>query len=443
MEGEHSLRRSGSLRINAPKARSAVRLLGAAALVALGVLCAALALLAIYVRTTALDDGEARSLARQLIARPDIRAQVAATSVDRLYAYVNVAGLLRRRMPAASKPAAGPLAAALRGTAEQGIDRLLLDSTVQSLWTDAVYRAHRQLVRIVENKRPPFPVSNGKAVLDLRPLVLRAGERLGLGVDLAQRVPPNAGRITIFASSDLKSAQQAIRILNFVANWFWGFAIASWVAALLVGRREPRRVLRWLTAGLVAAGIGLLAVRAAVGHVVVHSLVAADWARPVVSSAWGVVTARLADSAWTTLGVGVVALLGLWLQGSSHARRVRSVFAPLLRSFELGYGTLAVLLGLLVWWGPTIETRELPGILLIAAGAAVGFELLRRTTAREFPEARLDDVWEALRVQFAPPADEVSRLERLARLHQAGELSDEEFAAAKRAVLGPTEGATV
>ena len=404
-------------------------------LVAAGTLCAATAVLALYVRTTALDDNEARTLARELIARPDIRAQVAQTSVDRLYASVNVAALLERRLPPATKPAAGPLAEALRGSATAGIDRLLREPSVQSLWTAAVYQAHRELVRIVENKEPPFPVRNGTAVLDLRPIVLRAGERIGLGADIVRLVPPASARITIFTSQDLQSAQTAIRILNFVANWFWGFAVAFWLVALAIARGARRRVLRQIAGGLILAGVALLAVRAAVGHWVVHSLVGADWARPVVSTAWGVVTTRLGDSAWTTAGVGAVAFLGLWLEGSSHARRVRSALAPLLRPAGLAYGTLVVALALLFWWGPTIETRELPGILAIAAASAVGLELLRRATAREFPAASLDEVWEGFR-RSARTGDEVDRLERLARLHRAGELTDDEYAAAKRAVLG-------
>ena len=50
---------------------------GARALVALGVVLATAGLLAVFVRVTALDDNEARSLAHALIIRPDLRAQVA------------------------------------------------------------------------------------------------------------------------------------------------------------------------------------------------------------------------------------------------------------------------------------------------------------------------------------------------------------------------------
>ena len=416
------------------------RILVARALVALGVVFATAGLLAVFVRLTALDDNEARSLAHALIVRPDLRAEIASTSVDRLYANVDVASQIRKQLPAGERGLAGPLSAALRGVAEQGVVRLLAEPSVQALWTDAVYRAHRELVAIIENKRQVGTVSKGRAVLDLRPIVLRAGERVGIGDNLAKLLPSRAGQITIFRSSDLASAQRATRVLNAVANWFWVLAIAAWAAAIWVARGAPRPVLRAIAVGLVLAGIALLALRSIAGHYVVHSLVPVDWARPAASTTWSVLTARLADSAWTTIGVGVVALVGLWLQDSARALSVRLALAPLLRAPELAFGLLAGLIFLLRWWGPTIETREWRGVALVAVGSAVGLEILRRTTAREFPGASLDEAWASLRKRVTVPSghgDHVDRLERLARLHESGALSDEEFAAAKRNLLGP------
>jgi putative oligomerization/nucleic acid binding protein len=411
----------------------------ARALVALGVVFATAGLLAVFVRLTALDDNEARTLAHALIIRPDLRAEVASTSVDRLYANVDVAGQLRKRLPAGERGLAGPLSAALRGVAEQGVVRLLAQPSVQSLWTDAVYRAHRELVAIIEKKSQAGTVSNGRAILDLRPIVLRAGERVGIGANLARILPTSAGQITVFRSNDLASAQVATRVLNAVADWLWVVAIAAWAVAIWIARAARRSILRAIAVGLVLVGTALLALRSIAGHYVAHSLVPVDWARPLVSITWSVLTARLADSGWTTIGVGVVALVGLWLQGSARAHRVRLALAPVLGAPELAFGLLGGLLFLLHWWGPTIETREWRGVALIAVGSAVGLEILRRTTAREFPGTSLDEAWASLRKRVTVPSghgDDVDRLERLARLHESGALSDEEFTAAKRKLLG-------
>jgi hypothetical protein len=188
----------------------------------------------------------------------------------------------------------------------------------------------------------------------------------------------------------------------------------------------------------VLAGAALLALRSIAGHYVVDSLVPADWARPAASTTWSVLTARLADSGWTTAGVGVAALVGMWLQGSPGARGARALLAPVLGARDLAYGALAGLVFLLYWWGPTVETREWRGVALIAAGSVVGLELLRRTTGREFPGASIEEAWASLRQRSRGTPDlrvDVDRLERLARLHESGALDDEEFAAAKRKLL--------
>ncbi len=241
------------------------------------------------------------------------------TSVDELYANVDVTGQIRRQLPAGERGLAGPLSAALRGVAQQGVERLLAEPAVQRLWADAVYRAHRELVAIVENRRKGVTVSNGRAVLDLRPIVLRAGERIGLGDNLAQLLPANAGQVTILRSHDLATAQRATRVLNAVADWLWVLAVACFAAAVWIARGARRATVRAIAAGLVVAGIGLLVLRSLAGHYVVDSLVPADSARAAAATTWSVLTARLADSAWTTIAVGAVALAGLWLQGSASS----------------------------------------------------------------------------------------------------------------------------
>ncbi len=69
-----------------------------------------------------------------------------------------------------------------------------------------------------------------------------------------------------------------------------------------------------------------------------------------------------------------------------------------------------------------------PRVLRTAIVGGAGFAIGRRSAmrARQAPES--------------PPAptaaDTVARLKELAALHESGQLSDEEFAAAKRRVLG-------
>jgi len=90
-------------------------------------------------------------------------------------------------------------------------------------------------------------------------------------------------------------------------------------------------------------------------------------------------------------------------------------------------------------------------ILLVA-----GVELLRRMTAREFPDAQGGDTLHALRAWYAArrragfgighssstagasaQGTRIDDLERLAGLHDRGILTDEEFRAQKTALLQP------
>ena len=413
------------------------RTLLARTLITAGVVFAFVGILAIYMRTTALDPNEGRAIAGQLVQQPVIRSEVATASIDQLYAKVDVASLLRKQLPKSERGLSAPISAGLRELAVRTVEQMLQQRAIQNLWTSSVYQAHKQVVSILENKNQVVTTSNGTAVLNLRPLIVRASQKIGL--ELPASLPPDTGRITILHSGQLATAQRAARWLNAVADWFWVLAIVAWAAARWIRPRELRRELASIAVGLVTVGVALLVERAIAGHYIVDSLVKSEEARPAAHSAWAILTARLADSAWTTIGVGAVGLFGLWLQGGRRARPFRAALAPILSSLDLAYGLLAALLAALFWWGPTIETRELRGLLLIVVASVAGFELLRRSIVREFPDAQRGEFWRLLRAAFAlaehDQPDVVERLERLARLHEAGALSDEEFLAAKQAVI--------
>ena len=69
-------------------------------------------------------------------------------------------------------------------------------------------------------------------------------------------------------------------------------------------------------------------------------------------------------------------------------------------------------------------------LLRLATGAATAGIAYRAGQRRAEQEAYDDQAAEA------PPSDSIAELERLARLHESGALTDQEFAAAKARVLG-------
>src|SRR5207247_1072125 len=116
---------------------------------------------------------------------------------------------------------------------------------------------------------------------------------------------------------------------------------------------------------------------------------------------------------------------------------------------DITYGFVALIFLILLVWHPAhVFTRPL-AMLIIAAFFVLGTEVLRRETAREFPDAvmpaggireSLRGWWSSLsgsRSQYpAPAADtQLEQLERLASLRDRGVLSQEEFNAQKAALL--------
>jgi hypothetical protein len=189
--------------------------------------------------------------------------------------------------------------------------------------------------------------------------------------------------------------------------------------------------------------------------------------KPAIESAWRIETSLLASVAQATIAYGVVTVLAAWLAGpTSAAIATRRTLAPYLREPAYAYGGLAVLVLLLLVWAPTQALRQPVTALVLIGFLVAGFEVLRRQTAREFPhgERRLAvQAQTALRRLRRParrdggatpggvvaPAttagaapgqpDALDRLDRVAALHERGVLTDDEFAAQKRAILAAAE----
>jgi hypothetical protein len=416
------------------------RLIGARLLVVLFTLLAIVGMLAGYVRYQALDNDTVRRTASELIADDAVRDQIAASLVDGLYANVDVAAALEEQLPPDQQRLAPIAAAGLRELSDRAAQRLLERPRTQALWVESVSRSHRQLLRLLDDDLTVVRTEGGVVALDLAPLVEALGDRVAVVENLASRLPPDAGRIEIVESDELETAQTVTELLRILGPIVWILALlvgalAVWLAA---GRR--RVILRALALGLVVAGLVVLVLRGVAGSYVVDSLVATESVRPAAANAWEILTALLGDGAWTAVGLGVVALVGLWLAGPSRsAVGSRSALAPYLARPELAYGAAAVLALLVVWWGPTAQTRRWDFVLVAAVLLGAGLEVLRRQTAREHPDAgaqplELRPRLPSLRREVA--ADRLGELEQLGRLRDAGVLSADEFTAEKTRILG-------
>jgi hypothetical protein len=361
-------------------------------LVVLGAFLVILSLIAGYVRFQGLDTDTVEDTASDLIADPEIRDQVAATLVDQLFANVDLQAVLREELPPAQVGLAGPIAGAINLGAETAAKRLLERPRPQQLWVRTVTEAHENLIAVLEDDVGPLSTEGGEVVLDLRPLLIQLGDRVAVVGDLSARLGPDAGRIRIMEADQLETAQDLTHILKVLGTWLWVVPVILWGIALGIARGRRRPLLRMIAISSIVVGLLVLVVRRVVGSIVVDELAPTESVQTAAGDAWDILTSLLRDGGLTMVGLGVILLVAVWIAGpSGYATTSREWLAPYVARAEIAFGGAAALLLLLVWWGPTAQTHRWQ--LIVAAGIvlALGVEVLRRQTAREFPAATTPD----------------------------------------------------
>ena len=227
--------------------------------------------------------------------------------------------------------------------------------------------------------------------------------------------------------------------------------VILWLGLMALGiylaRGWRREALRACGFGLILAAVAALVARSLGGGAVVGLAKTAS-VEPALENTWSISTSLLVEAASAALLYGIALVFAAWLAGpTAWATSTRRALAPFLREPGFAYGGLALIVLLLVAWGPTPAFRNPVLTLILIALMAFGVEVLRRHTGREFPNASRGDTMRRWRegraarrsgsTDTAPPAgdQQTSELERLAALHDSGALDDEEFKAQKAKVL--------
>jgi Short C-terminal domain len=410
-------------------------------LVVLATIFAVVAALAGYLRYQALDEDTFEDTAEELIANDRIREQLGASVVEELFANVDVTAALEQRLPPNQQALAAPLAGGLREFADRTVQRLLDRPRGQELLKDALVTSHEQLLAVLDDETTTLTTEEGAVILNLQPLVIQVGEQVAIVGRLAERLPDDTGRIEIMEADQLETAQDATQLFETIGTWIWLLPVALAAAAIWVARGARRRMLRAVAIGVIIAGLLLLVLRRVGGSYVVDELAASTTIEEAAGDAWNILTALLTDGAWTMIGIGVVALVGVWLAGPrSSAASARGWVAPVLARVDIAVAVAVALMFLLVLWGPTAQTRRPAQVLALVIVFLIGVLALRRITTREFPDAAPGDLRASAelawaRVRGTPGGGRTGELERLADLRARGILSEEEFAAEKARIL--------
>jgi len=358
------------------------RAIAARVLTVVAVVLALIGGIAFYLERSVLDEDGFEAIATELIQSDEIRAQVAGTAVEQLYANVDVEAAIAERLPENQKALAPVLAGIARQGAEEAANRLLERPRLQEAWVRVATTTQRQLIELLDDEGEFVSTTGGEVVLDLRPIIIELGDQVAIIGRVAEQLPESTGAIPIVSSDQLETAQTAARILRALANWLWLAALLLAALAIWLARGRRRIELRAIAIGLIVVGVLMLFVRRFAGAYLVDSLTT-DATEPAGSDAWQILTQGLSDRAWIAVVLGLVTLAGVWLAGPTRlAGRARKLVAPVAARPLWTYGALAGLVVLLAALVPLFQ-RGLVSVLVFVGLLVVGAEVLRRVVLRE------------------------------------------------------------
>jgi hypothetical protein len=472
-----------------PVARRAHRFLVPVLLV-LATIVGIAATFAVWVNRQALNTSNWRSTSSQILENKQVQTALSAYLVHELFTNVDVSGDLQKVLPKQLQPLAGPAAAGLQQLASTLAPKILASPQAQAAWVQANVAAHKELLKVLNGGGPVVSTGSGVVTLNLHTLVSQLAATLGISSQVAAvqsklqgatgasvrtaaqqklgiTLPPANGQLVILRSNQLKTAQDIANGVKNLAIVLPALAILLFALAVYLARGRRRRALRTTGWCFVLIGVALLLIRRIGGDALVDGLVKVPSNKPAVHDVWNIGTSLLHNIAVAMIVYGIVIVVAAWLAGPTRpATATRKFLAPSLRdSPAIAYCVAGTVLLLVVLWGPTPAFRNVWWILVFAILLALGVTMLRRETAREFPDIEhgqaLHD-FQAKRAHAragqaasqpppeipatvgaaattapspAPSLGRVETLERLAALRDSGAITNDEYQAEKAHVM--------
>jgi hypothetical protein len=387
-------------------------------LIVLGTLLAFLSVFSIWVERQALDTSEWVHTSGRLIQNQTIRTALSEYLVEQLYEDIDVEKKLEEVFPGKTKEFAGPAATGLRQVAGPGVEKVLETGTAQSLWETANRTAHEQLMAVLENKKEAVDTANGEVKLNLGTLLTNLAGQVGLGQDLAEELPPDAGEITILKSEQLKTAQDIVIAIKGLALLLSILTFLTFGLAIYLTQGG-----RWMTVlfsgvGLIVAGLLVVVLRHVAGGVVVDQLVKQENVKPAAEAAWSIGTSLMTSIATTVIIVGALFSGAGWLASpTGSARGARRLLAPALeRYLPYCYGGLVVILGIYLLSASGVGLRTFLTVVVIGVMAAFGLHELSKQAGEEFPGLTFGEVVGPTRKKIAGAVSDANLGERASKI---------------------------
>ena len=409
-------------------------------LLAVGAILLFLSTFAIWANRQMLNANHWADTSSRLLADPDIRKQVSQTVVDQVYANVDLQSTVADALPPRLAPLAGPATNALRELAQQRMNDVLQRPRVEQLWETANRVTAQQFINIAEGKSKAITQQGNAVVLDLKPIVVELVTRLGLPSTITDKIPPDIGAVKIMDGNQVGFLQDSVSALKGLGVILPALTLIVFALAVYLSGVRRRETL--LAAGLNIIGVMFLVLilRRIGGGAVVNSLAKEDAVRPAVAASWDIGTRILKQIAWAGIVIGIPVVFAAWLAGPRQAAvGARRWMAPTMRERPgLAWSVFGVIVLLILAWGPIPALRMTIPVLIILGLSIWGFAILQRQCVREFPDEPAGQATAQMKARVSgamPRGGSTKQLERLARLHDQGALTDEEFATQKAAIL--------
>ena len=387
----------------------------AVVLVVLATLTGILALVSTWVKREVYDTDQWVATSSELLANDEIRGQLADYLTTEIFSSGIVQQELSEVLPPKAAPLAGPAASGLSQLFNKAVNQILQTSAVQSLWEQANRAASEAFIAVANDepiatgvlgdaqaKLTEAQAKAGGTTLDLTTIKQEITQKLGiqlpdsgLGSGQALEASVKAGNaqagLEILAPNEISTIQDVSKIIEKGSVILFIVTILLFVIALAIARGTRLRTLTSIGLSFVVIGVATLTIRNVLGTELTNTLAATDSAKPAISAAFDIGTGLLKTMAVASVGYGVVILLGALLAGGTRpATAARRWISPALRDPMWASAITALVILILVWWGPTPALREPVGVLLIAIVLIIGVVALRRQTMNEFPASEAD-----------------------------------------------------
>jgi hypothetical protein len=179
------------------------------------------------------------------------------------------------------------------------------------------------------------------------------GEQIGIPQAALDRLPDDAGQITVIQSDELGKAQDVVKVLDFTSWFLYIVIVAMYIMAvyLAVGRR--RQMLRSVGIALIIGGLTLLVIRGIGIRTSVEAFVEEATNKPLATLVASMMTELLRQMAWTgivygVLIIGFATVLGPYRWAVAVRRWVADVADSTASIVGISLGAVLVLL----WWSP-------------------------------------------------------------------------------------------